>query len=90
MLPVVKGEGETRRQIFVYTIELVLLTLLLPIFGLGGAVYFIGALVLGGWLLSAAWNVHKREGNKVAWKMYRYSSMYLAFLFLVLVIDALV
>jgi protoheme IX farnesyltransferase len=90
MLPVVKGEGETRRQIFIYTIELVLLTLLLPIFGLGGAVYFIGALVLGGWLLSAAWNVRNREGNKVAWKMYRYSSMYLAFLFLVLVIDALV
>jgi protoheme IX farnesyltransferase len=90
MLPVIKGEQETRRQIFIYTLELVLLTLLLPIFGLGGAVYFIGAVVLGGWLLSAAWNVRRLEGNKVAWKMYRYSSMYLAFLFLALVIDALV
>jgi protoheme IX farnesyltransferase len=28
-------------------------------------------------------------GNKLAWKMYRYSSMYLAFLFIVLMVDRL-
>jgi protoheme IX farnesyltransferase len=89
MLPVVRGEKETRRQILIYTVELTALTLLLPVFGLGGSVYFIGALVLGGWLLSAAWKVWKQEGNKVAWKMYRYSSMYLAFIFLVLMVDRL-
>lgn len=90
MLPVVRGEKETRWQIFIYTIELVLLTLILPVFGLGGSVYLIGAGVLGLWLLFAAWKVWKRGGNKVAWKMYRYSSMYLAFLFLVLMVDALI
>ena len=89
MLPVVRGEKETRWQILIYTIELVGLTLLLPVFGLGGSVYFVGALALGGWLLSAAWKVWKQAGNKVAWKMYRYSSMYLAFIFLVLMIDRL-
>ena len=36
MLPVVRGEKETRWQIFLYTIELVILTLVLPLFGLGG------------------------------------------------------
>ena len=90
MLPVVEGVKKTRRKIFVYTVELVVLTLVLPLIGLGGSVYFILALGLGGWLLSAAWQVLKREGNRVAWRMYRYSSMYLAFLFAALMVDALI
>lgn len=89
MLPVVRGEAETRWQILIYTIELVGLTLLLPAFGLGSALYLVGAGALGGWLLLAAWKVWKEGGNKLAWKMYRYSSMYLAFLFFVLMIDRL-
>jgi heme o synthase len=89
MLPVVRGEKETRWQIFLYTLELVGLTLLLPLFGLGGSIYFIGAFTLGGWLLFSAWKVWKQGGNKVAWKMYRYSSMYLAFIFIILMVDAL-
>jgi protoheme IX farnesyltransferase len=89
MLPVIRGEKETQRQILIYTLELVALTLLLPIFGLGGGIYFIGAGLLGLWLISAAWKVWKQGGNKLAWKMYRYSSMYLAFLFVVLMVDAL-
>jgi protoheme IX farnesyltransferase len=87
---VVRGEAETRRQIFIYTVELVLLTLLIPLFGLGGSLYLILAILLGVWLLRAAWVVWKTAGNKVAWKMYRYSSMYLAFLFVALMVDALV
>ncbi len=90
MLPVVRGEQETRWQIFIYTLELVGLSLLLPLFGLGGSVYLIGAFLLGIWLLSAAWRLWKQGGNKIAWKMYRFSSMYLAFLFAVLMIDALI
>lgn len=89
MLPVIRGARETRWQIMLYTIWLVGLTLLLPVFGLGGAVYLAGAAVLGLWLLGAAWRVWKKGGNKLAWKMYRYSSMYLAFLFLVLMVDRL-
>lgn len=89
MMPVIRGERETRWQIFLYTVELVVLTLVLPLFGLGGGIYLVGAVILGGWLLLAAWKVWKRGGNMVAWKMYRYSSMYLAFLFLVLMIDRL-
>jgi len=90
MLPVVRGENETRWQIFLYTLELVGLTLFLPLFGLGGSIYLVGAGVLGAWLLLAAWKVWNQGGNKLAWKMYRYSSMYLAFLFVVLMVDALV
>lgn len=90
MLPVVRGEEETRKQILFYTVQLVLLTLLLPAFRVVGVVYFVTALVLGLWLLSTAWKVYRLGGNKLAWKMYRYSSMYLAFLMAAMVIDILV
>ncbi|RPI80570.1 MAG: protoheme IX farnesyltransferase [Chloroflexi bacterium] len=90
MLPVIRGEKEARYQILIYTIELVVLTLLLPLFGLGESIYLISAVALGGWLLSAAVRVWRQEGNRVAWKMYRYSSMYLAFLFLALMVDRLI
>jgi heme o synthase len=88
MLPVVRGELETRRQIFVYTIELVLVTLLLPILDLAGNFYLISSLVFGGALLYAAWAVWREGGNKVAWRMYKWSSTYLVFIFLAIMIDA--
>ena len=47
MLPVVRGEAETRRQIWVYTLELVAVSLLLPLFKLSGTIYLVSALVLG-------------------------------------------
>lgn len=90
MLPVIQGERKTRKQIFIYTLELVGLTLVMPLVGLGGAIYVVSAVVLGLWLVGAAWQVLRRPGNKVAWKMYRYSSMYLAFIFLALVLDVLI
>jgi protoheme IX farnesyltransferase len=88
MLPVVRGEWETRKQIFVYTVELVLVTLLLPILNLAGNIYLISSLVFGGALLYAAWTVWRQGGNKVAWRMYRWSSTYLVFIFLAIVFDA--
>ena len=88
MLPVVRGELETRRQIFVYTIELVFVTLLLPLLNLAGDVYLVSAVVLGGALLYAAWAVWKKGGNKVAWRMYKWSSTYLVFIFLAIMLDA--
>jgi protoheme IX farnesyltransferase len=90
MMPVVQGEEKTRRHILVYTIELIVVTLLLPLFNLAGTVYLVSALVLGGFLLYAAWRVFTVGGNKVAWTMYRWSSMYLAFIFLAIMIDAVV
>jgi protoheme IX farnesyltransferase len=90
MLPVVQGEKETRRQIWLYTLLLVAITLLMPLLDLAGTLFLISALILGLWLVGVARQVYKGEGNKIAWKMYRYSSMYLMFIFLALVVDALV
>jgi protoheme IX farnesyltransferase len=85
---VVRGELETRKQIFVYTIELVIITLLLPVLNLAGTFYLVSASVLGGALLYAAWAVRKHGGNKLAWRMYKWSSSYLVFIFLAIMIDA--
>jgi len=90
MLPVVKGEKETRQQILIYTVELVALTLLMPVFNVAGSIFLVAAIVLGLWMISTAWRVLRIPGNKQAWQMYRYSSMYLAFIFLALVVDVLV
>lgn len=90
MLPVVRGEKETRWQILIYTIGLVGVTLLMPVFGMAGVIYLGAALLFGSGLIYAAWRVYRLEGNKVAWRMYRYSSMYLAFIFLALVIDTVI
>lgn len=88
MLPVVRGEMEARKQIFIYTVELIVVTLLLPILQLAGIVYLISSLVLGGALIYAAWAVWKQGGNKVAWRMYKWSSTYLVLIFLAIMIDA--
>ncbi len=90
MLPVVKGENITRLQILIYTLILVGVSLLLPIIRATGYIYLISAIVLGLFLIYAAWRVWKVPGNKVAWTMYRWSSMYLALIFLALMIDSLV
>ncbi len=90
MLPVVKGEKAARSQILIYTFVLVGTTLLLPIIRATGTIYLVSALVLGAFLIYAAWKVWKVPGNKVAWAMYRWSSMYLALIFLALVVDALI
>lgn len=89
MLPVVKGEEVTRAQILIYTLILVGVSLLLPLINAAGNVYLFSAIVLGLLLIYAAWRVWRIPGNKVAWTMYRWSSMYLAFIFLALMVDAL-
>lgn len=88
MMPVVRGEKETRRQILIYTIELVVVTLLLPLLNLAGTIYLVASLVLGAALIYAAWAVWRQGGNKVAWRMYKWSSSYLVFIFVAIMLDA--
>jgi len=90
MMPVERGEEETRKQIYIYTIVLVAATLLMWAFGLVGWVYLVGAVILGAYLLYLAWNVLRNGRNKVYYKMYRHSNYYLLLLFVVLAVDAVV
>ncbi len=89
MMPVVRGEAATRQRIMIYAAVLVVASLLMPVLGMTGIIYLCGAIALGAWLLFAAWRVWKGDGNKVAWTLYRISSLYLAFLFVTLIADAL-
>ena len=90
MFPVVYGERETRIHILLYAIQLVALTLLLPLAALGRSVYLVSAVALGLGFLVHAWRLWKHGTNKLAYKMYRYSSTYLALIFAALVVDTLV
>jgi protoheme IX farnesyltransferase len=90
MLPVIWGEEETRRHIVLYTLLVVALSLLLTPARVAGMFYLIAAAVLGaGFLLYAVWLLRDR-GNKIAWRLYKYSSVYLALIFAALVIDRFV
>jgi len=90
MFPVVYGERETRIHILLYAVQLVALTLLLPLASLGHVVYIAAAVALGAGFLLHAWRLWRQGSNKQAWKMYRYSSTYLALIFAALVVDTLV
>ena len=87
MLPVVWGEVETRKQIALYSLILVALTLLLTPANVTGMFYMIAASVLGLILLVHAVMLMRGGTNIQAWRMYKYSSYYLALLFAAMVVD---
>ena len=60
MLPVVPGPDETRKQIVIYSALLVPLALAPAFIGLGGPLYALAAIVLGGIFLALALNVYQR------------------------------
>jgi protoheme IX farnesyltransferase len=87
MLPVVRGEHETRRQIILYSVLLVVLTLVLPGFGLMGPIYLAAALVLGGVFLFYAVRLWREATRDAARRLYLYSMLYLFALFAAMAID---
>ena len=88
MAPLVWGERETMRQMVWYNVILIALTLLPATFGAFGIIYLISALVLGGILLAGVIRVAMTtEWTKPAWQVYKFSLLYLALLFLAMVID---
>jgi protoheme IX farnesyltransferase len=88
MLPVVRGEAETRRQIVLYSLLLVPVTLL-PFAGrLFDGIYLAAALVLGGALMFLALQLNRRGDRRAALRLYLFSLAYLALLFAAMVVDA--
>jgi protoheme IX farnesyltransferase len=89
MLPVVAGEPETRWQILVYSAMMVALSLLLTPLGAMGVIYLILAALLGAIFLRWAWAVWRRGDQAAIWGLYKYSLLYLALLFVAMVVDRL-
>ena len=88
MAPLVWGERETKDQMLWYTLILIPLTLLPVAFGAFGSVYFVSALALGAILLAGVVRIRRAEmWTKIAWKVYKFSLLYLALLFVAMVID---
>ena len=88
MAPLVWGERETMRQMLWYNVILIALTLLPFTFGAFGLIYFVSALVLGILLLLGIIRIMMTpEWTKPAWQVYKFSLLYLALLFLAMVID---
>ena len=87
MLPVVSGEAETRRQIVFYSLWLVAFTLLVVFIQEVGLIYITSALLLGGLFIYYAARLFKEATTAAARGMFRYSILYLAFLFFALVVD---
>jgi len=88
MAPLVWGERETMHQMLWYNVILIALTLLPFTFGAFGLIYFVAALVLGATLLIGILRIMRTpEWTKPAWQVYKFSLLYLALLFIAMVID---
>jgi protoheme IX farnesyltransferase len=91
MLPVVAGPQETRRQIWLYSLGLVVLAVVPYLIGFGGIVYAVTAVVSGAFFLYLAWRVRTitegREGDKAARQLFGFSILYLFLLFTVLLVE---
>jgi heme o synthase len=87
MLPVVRGEDETKRQVLWWTVVLVGTSLLPYAAGGAGALYLGAALALGAGFLTAAALLVRAPGSRLARPVFSYSMLYLALLFAALVVD---
>jgi protoheme IX farnesyltransferase len=90
MLPAVSGGEETKRQILLYSLALVAISLLLPLSGATGLIYLSAALVLGGGFLFYAFRLWRGTSAGAASALFRYSIIYLALLFGAMAVDGLV
>jgi heme o synthase len=88
MLPVVRGEDETRRQILLYSVLLYAVTQLPFCAGGFGDIYLVASLVLGGLFMAGAWLLYRRADRRSALRLYLFSLLYLAALFAAMVADA--
>jgi protoheme IX farnesyltransferase len=92
MLPVVAGDTETRKQILLYTLQMIAVTLLLFAFQMMGWIYFVAALLLNAMFLARAlklWRLPDTD-KALAKRLYKFSQSYLALLFLAMVLDKII
>jgi protoheme IX farnesyltransferase len=91
MAPLVWGERETRWQMLWYTLILIPVTLLPVAFGAFGIIYLVSASALGAWLLADVVRVLRAtQWTAPAWRLYKFSLLYLALLFLAMAVDRMV
>ena len=87
MLPVVRGEAETRRQILLYTVLLYAVSQLPFCAGAFGMVYLVCSVLLGAAFIYGAVRLMRRADRRSALRLYLFSLAYLALLFAAMVAD---
>jgi protoheme IX farnesyltransferase len=87
MLPVVAGDAETAWNIWLYSIWLVVLTILPVTIQLFGLPYLVAAVALGTWLLIRARQLLREPTKPLARRLYKVTLLYLALLFVAMVVD---
>lgn len=87
MMPVARGEEATRQQMLLYSIQLVLVSVMPFLFGTLGAIYLTGTVILGIGLLYMCVRLIQIKDKAMARATYKYTTSYLAFLFLLMIID---
>ena len=87
MLPVVRGEAETRRQILLYTVLLYAVSQLPFCAGAFGVTYLVCSVALGAIFIFGAWRLLRRPERRTALRLYLFSLAYLALLFGAMVVD---
>ena len=87
MMPVVRGERETRKQILLYSLLLYAVTQLPFCAGAFGGIYLVASMVLGLAFIGGAVLLYRRADRRSALRLYLFSLLYLALLFGAMVID---
>lgn len=88
MLPVVEPSGRiTARQIVLFTVMLIPVSLAPFFFGVSGVIFLVGAFVLGVWILWASIRAARTKTNEDAKKLLLVSVIYLPLLFILMVAD---
>jgi protoheme IX farnesyltransferase len=90
MLPVARGDDETARQIVRYTVLLVVVTLVPVALGTFGLVYGVSAAALGALFTWYAVELRRTMERAAAVRLFHYSLLYLALLFVAMAADAMV
>jgi heme o synthase len=90
MLPVARGDAETARQIVWYTLLLIAVTLAPVAFGTFGLVYGVAALALGALFLWLAVELRRTMERAAAVRLFHFSLLYLALLFVAMALDMVV
>ena len=89
MLPVVRGDRETARQILLYSAVLFAVTLLPFAYRTAGVLYLAAAVLLGAAFLRLAWRLRQETTPARARVLFHFSLVYLAVLFVAMAIDPL-
>lgn len=87
MLPVTHGDAFTRLHILLYTVLMLLITLLPFVTRMSGPLYLLGAVVLGGGFLYWAIELMRNRNPAAPMETFKYSIIYLMALFVVMLVD---